>query len=51
MVRQDRDRIGRKGSHVEIDETWVGGSQRGGGRGVRAQTLVIAAVESPSAAG
>lgn len=45
MVRQDRDRIGRKGSHVEIDETWVGGSHRGAGRGVHDQTLVIAAVE------
>jgi transposase-like protein len=48
MVRPDRDRIGgnlARKDHVEIDETWVGGSTRGEGRGVHHQSLVIAAVE------
>jgi len=45
MVRPDRDRIGRPGEHVEVDETWVGGATRGKGRGTHDQTLVIAAVE------
>jgi hypothetical protein len=37
-------RIGAK-THVEIDETWVGGRTRGKGRGVHDQTAVIGAVE------
>lgn len=47
MVRPDADRIGKPGSrdHVEIDETWIGGTTRGQGRGVHHQTLVAAAVE------
>jgi hypothetical protein len=46
MVRPDRDHIGgNERDHVEIDESWVGGSTRGEGRGVHDQTLVIAAVE------
>jgi transposase-like protein len=46
MVRPDRDCIGGDlDRHVEVDETWVGGSSRGLGRGVHNQTLVIAAVE------
>ena len=45
MVRPDRDQIGATGSHVEVDETWIGGNTRGGGKGVHDQTLVVAAVE------
>jgi len=30
---------------VEVDETWIGGATRGGGKGVHDQTLVIGAVE------
>ena len=46
MVRPDQDRIGGKtGEHVEADETLVGGSTRGEGRGVHHKTLVAAAVE------
>lgn len=45
MVRPDRDQIGGVGSHVEVDETWVGGATRGQGKGTHDQTLVIAAVE------
>lgn len=46
MVRPDRDPIGgTPGEHVEIDETYVGGTTRGQGRGVHHQSLVIAAVE------
>jgi hypothetical protein len=46
MVRPGRDRIGgNPRDHVEIDESWVGGRTRGGGRGVHDQSLVIAAVE------
>lgn len=32
-------------THVEVDETWIGGRTRGKGRGVHDQALVIAAVE------
>jgi transposase-like protein len=48
MVRPDRDKIGgnlARKDHVEVDETWIGGSTRGEGRGVHDQTLVIGAVE------
>jgi ISXO2 transposase-like protein/transposase-like zinc ribbon protein len=46
MVRPDRDQIGGiAGEHVEVDETWIGGATRGGGKGVHDQTLVIGAVE------
>lgn len=47
MVRPERDRIGYASgvTHVEVDETWIGGRTRGKGRGVHDQTLVIAAVE------
>ena len=37
-------RIGA-GTHVEVDETWVGGVTRGKGRGVHDQACVIGAVE------
>lgn len=36
--------IGQR-THVEVDETWVGGVTRGKGRGVHTQTCVIGAVE------
>ena len=46
MVRPDRDRIGGvPNTHIEVDETWVGGRTRGEGRGVHHKTLVAAAVE------
>lgn len=46
MVRPDRDRIGNlPRSHVEVDETWVGGKTRGEGRGVHHKVLVAAAAE------
>lgn len=50
MVRQGRDRIGGnlgRGDHVEVDETYIGGTTRGEGRGPHAddKTLVMAAVE------
>lgn len=37
-------RIGSR-THVEIDETWVGGRTRGEGRGVHDQVCVVGAVE------
>jgi transposase-like protein len=43
MVRTS-GRIGLR-THVEIDETWIGGRTRGKGRGVHDQTCVIGAVE------
>ena len=47
MVRPDQDRIGCKpGEHVEIDETWVGGRNRGEGRGVHHKVLVACAVKA-----
>ncbi len=49
MVRPDQDRIGGRdssASHVEVDETWVGGKTKGKGRGVHSQTLVVGAVEA-----
>ncbi len=45
MVRPDRDRIGSKGTHVEVDEVLVGGRTRGQGRGVHHKILVAGAVE------
>jgi transposase-like protein len=46
MVRPDRNRIGNlPKSHVEVDETWVGGKARGEGRGVHHKVLVVAAAE------
>ena len=47
MVRPDRDRIGTGTSadHVEVDETYVGGTTKGEGRGVHHKVLVAAAVE------
>ena len=46
MVRPDQDRIGgHPETHVEVDETWVGGRTRGEGRGVHHKVLVTAAVE------
>ena len=50
MVRPDRDRIGGAigiKDHVEVDETYIGGSIRGEGKGVHAddKSIVIAAVE------
>ena len=50
MVRPDRDKIGGTigvQDHVEVDETYIGGSTRGEGRGPHAddKAIVIAAVE------
>lgn len=46
MVRPDRDRIGGlPETHVEVDETLVGGRTSGEGRGVHHKTLVACAVE------
>jgi len=46
MVRPDQDRIGGGNeSHVEIDETLVGGRTRGKGRGVHKMVSVAGAVE------
>lgn len=50
MVRPDRDRIGGAigiKDRVEVDETYIGGSIRGEGKGVHAddKSIVIAAVE------
>jgi transposase-like protein len=46
MVRPNQDRIGgRRGEHVEVDETWIGGRTRGEGRGVHHKVLVACAVE------
>jgi hypothetical protein len=46
MVRPDADRIGRPGdNHIEVDETYIGGSTRGEGRGIHHQVCVAAAVE------
>ena len=47
MVRPDRDQIGVAAgvAHVEADETWLGGSTRGKGRGTHDQTLVAGVVE------
>lgn len=46
MVNPERTRIGKDCSHVEVDETWVGGKTHGKGRGVHEQILVIGAVEA-----
>lgn len=46
MVRPNRDRIGGPPStHVEVDETWIGGRTRGEGRGVHHKVPVACAVE------
>jgi transposase-like protein len=45
MVRPDRDRIGNKGTHVEVDEVLVGGRTRGEGRGKHHKSLVVGAIE------
>ncbi|MCA3248759.1 MAG: IS1595 family transposase [Azospirillum sp.] len=46
MVRPDQERIGGgRASHVELDETYVGGRVRGKGRGPRDKIVVAAAVE------
>ena len=46
MVRPDQDRIcPDQGSHVEVDETMVGGRTRGEGRGVHHKVIVVTAVE------
>jgi len=45
MVRPHRDRVGNKGTHVEVDEVLVGGRTRGEGRGVHHKVLVAGAVE------
>jgi len=46
MVRPDQDRIGGDScTHVEADETWVGGKTRGKGRGMHDMVLVSCAVE------
>jgi len=45
MVRPDRDRVGNKGTHVEVDEVLVGGRTRGEGRGVHHKVIVVGAVE------
>ena len=46
MVRPNQDRIGgHPETHVEVNETWVGGRTRGEGRGIHHKVLVAAAVE------
>lgn len=46
MVRPDQDTIGGlPGTHVEVDETLIGGRTPGEGRGVHHKTLVACAVE------
>jgi transposase-like protein/predicted RNA-binding Zn-ribbon protein involved in translation (DUF1610 family) len=45
MVRQDVDRIGGPEIHVEVDETYIGGTTRGEGKGVHHKTIVCGAVE------
>jgi transposase-like protein len=45
MVRPDQDQIGGKWP-VEIDEVYIGGAERGRGRGVHHKAMVIGAVES-----
>jgi len=46
MVRDDQDRIGAKASHVEVDETYIGGATKGEGKGNHHKTLVAGAVEA-----
>ncbi len=46
MVNTDRSPIGEKCQHVEVDETWIGGRERGTGRGNHHKTLVIGAIEA-----
>lgn len=46
MVNTERSPIGEKCQHVEVDETWVGGRERGTGRGSHSKTLVIGAIEA-----
>ena len=42
MVRPNQDRIGgQPKTHVEVDETWVGGRPRGEGRGVHHKVPVF----------
>ncbi len=50
MVRPDRDRLGGR---IEVDETYVGGSDRGGkrGRGSASKEIVVIAVEVHSPKG
>jgi len=45
MVRPNVDRIGGRGERVEIDETLIGGTTRGEGRGVHHMIYVVGAVE------
>src|SRR5579859_68544 len=46
MVNHDRSQIGDRCQHVEVDETWIGGRERGTGRGVHTKTLVVGAIEA-----
>lgn len=46
MVDADRTKLGPRSQHVEVDETWVGGRERGTGRGVHNKILVVGAIEA-----
>lgn len=46
MVNHDRSPLGEKCQHVEVDETWIGGRERGMGKGNHHKTLVIGAIEA-----
>lgn len=46
MVDADRTQLGPRAQHVEVDETWVGGRERGVGRGNYTKTLVVGAIEA-----
>lgn len=45
MVRPNVDRIGARGTDVEMDECLIGGATRGEGRGRHHKVLVVGAVE------
>lgn len=45
MVRPGVDRIGGRGERIELDETLVGGTTRGEGKGVHHKVYVLGAVE------
>lgn len=46
MVNQERTPLGKGAQHVEVDETWVGGRERGTGSGNHSKVLVIGAIEA-----
>jgi hypothetical protein len=45
MVRPNVDRIGARGTRIELDETLIGGVTRGEGKGVHHKIYVVGAVE------